>query len=303
MSASPYKSGFVAVLGRPNVGKSALVNALLGQKVAAVTPRPQTTRKRQMGILTLEDPERQGQVVFIDTPGVHRPRHKLGQHMNDEALETLKEADVVLFVADSSQPPTSEDQQLFDLLAELRRPGHVLLALNKIDLLSPEALAERQQVFSANLPGALLLPISARRGDGLPALLDAILERLPAGEPFFPPDQMTDLYERDIAADLIREACLILLRDEIPHGIAIRIDQYTERGDEGAYIEATIFVEREAHKPIVIGRNGEMLKQIGSSARRAIEEMSGRKVYLQLKVKLRKNWRDDEAVLKNFGYR
>ena len=303
MSASPYKSGFVAVLGRPNVGKSALVNALLGQKVAAVTPRPQTTRKRQMGILTLEDPERQGQVVFIDTPGVHRPRHKLGQHMNDEALETLKEADVVLFVADSSQPPTSEDQQLFDLLAELWRPGHVLLALNKIDLLSPEALAERQQVFSANLPGALLLPISARRGDGLPALLDAILERLPAGEPFFPPDQMTDLYERDIAADLIREACLILLRDEIPHGIAIRIDQYTERGDEGAYIEATIFVEREAHKPIVIGRNGEMLKQIGSSARRAIEEMSGRKVYLQLKVKLRKNWRDDEAVLKNFGYR
>jgi GTP-binding protein Era len=286
------------VIGRPNVGKSTLINSLLGQKIAAVSPRPQTTRKRQLGILTLE----QAQVVFVDTPGIHKPLHKLGQNMNKEAEETLEESDLALFLVDLSQPPHPEDLLLVKLLNDQKRRLPVILALNKADLVGPEQLAEKSAAFQALLPEALPIRISAARGDNLDGLLAAILAYLRAGEPFYPPDQLTDLYEREIAADLIREAALYLLRDEVPHGIAIRIDQYTERSETGAYIEATLFVEREAHKPIVIGQGGVMLKKIGSLAREKIEQMSGRKIYLLLRVKVRKNWRDDDKVLRWFGY-
>lgn len=299
---TPYRSGFIAVMGRPNVGKSTLLNALMGQKIAAVSPRPQTTRKRQMGILTLDEQEFKVQAVFVDTPGLHQPRHKLGELMNREALRTLEESDLVLFVADASQPPTDEDAMLFDRLRESRRAPHTLLVLNKIDVLDPDALSARREAFAAQAPEAAVFAVSAVRGDGLPELLAAIIAALPENPPFFPDDQLTDLYEREIAADLIRESALNLLRDEIPHGIAVRIDQYSERGDDGAYIEATLFVEKESHKGIVIGREGRMLKQIGTLARSEIEAMSGRKVYLQLKIKVRKNWRDDDKVLRSFGY-
>jgi GTP-binding protein Era len=293
-----YRSGFVAVMGRPNVGKSTLVNALLQQKIAAVSPRPQTTRKRQMGILTLET----AQVIFVDTPGVHQPRHKLGENMNQEAAQTLQECDLVLFVADASQPPDPEDLLLIDLLASLKHRLRVILALNKSDLVQTDTLEANSQAFIELVPQAQAVTISATQGTNLDLLLAAILEYLPPGAPFFPEGQVTDLYERDIAADLIRESTLNLLRDEIPHGIAIRIDQYQERGGHGAYIEATLFVEKESHKPIVIGQGGKMLKKIGTAAREEIEAMSGRKVFLRLRVKVRKNWRNDEKVLRWFGY-
>ncbi len=302
--AENYKAGFVAVMGKPNVGKSTLINALLGQKIAAVSPRPQTTRKRQMGILTLEAQADQpgAQLVFIDTPGVHRPRHKLGQLMNQEAERTLEESDVILFVVDVSQPPDDEDGLLFDLLARLKRRRPLVLALNKRDLASGEGLAAQRQAYLEGAPLAEPVEVSATQAQGLDRLLAALLERLPSRAPFFPEDQVTDLYERDIAADLIRQAALVLLRDEVPHGIAVRVDQFEERGEDGAYIEATLFVERESHKGIIIGQGGQMLKKLGTLARQEIEEMSGRKVFLQLKVKVRKNWRDDEKTLKSFGY-
>jgi GTP-binding protein Era len=274
----------------------------LGQKIAAVSPRPQTTRKRQMGILTIDEPDRRVQAVFVDTPGLHQPRHKLGELMNKEAAQTIEETDLILYLADVTTPPTADDQLLFELLRESRHHAPVLLVLNKIDTVAAGTLEAHRQAYSAGLPNAPVFPISASQGQGLPELLDAIVAHLPENPPFFPDDQLTDLYERDIAADLIREAALNLLRDEVPHGIAVRIDTYTERGDEGAYIEATLFVEKESHKGIIIGSGGQMLKKLGSLARAEIESMSGRKVFLQLKVKVRKNWRDDDKVLRNFGY-
>jgi GTP-binding protein Era len=296
--APTYKSGFVAVCGKPNVGKSTLINTLLEQKIAAVSPRPQTTRKRQLGILTLA----QAQVVFIDTPGLHKPRHKLGEAMNKEAADTLEEADLLLCLFDASQPPDEEDLLLAGRLRSLKRPVPALLVLNKSDLLDTKTLEQRRLAYQALLPQAELQVVSCKQHSGLQALLARLLALLPEHPPFYPDEVVTDLYEREIAADLIREAALNLLRDEVPHGIAIRIDQFQERNSQGAYIEATLFVERESHKGIVIGQGGGMLKQIGSLARREIEAMSGRKVYLALRVKVRPNWRNDEKTLKSFGY-
>jgi GTP-binding protein Era len=297
-ASSPHKSGFVAVMGKPNVGKSTLINRLLGTKIAAVSPWPQTTRKRQMGILTLQN----AQIIFVDTPGVHRPLHKLGERMNQEAAEVLEECDLGLFLVDSSQPPAEEDLRLVDLLVELKRPIPTVLALNKADLVDEETLARHQAAYQDLLPQAEALPVSATEGLNLGRLVDELVSRLPAGDPFFPEEQITDLYEREIAADLIREAVLFHLRDEVPHSIAVRIDEYRERNEQGAYIGATLFVERESQKGIVIGQGGTMLKKIGTVAREQIESMSGRKIFLKLRVKVRKNWRNDEAALRLFGF-
>ncbi len=296
-----YKAGFVAVMGHPNVGKSSLINALLGQKIAAVTPRPQTTRKRQLGILTQQD----AQIIFIDTPGIHQPRHKLGESMVEEAQEALEESDVILFLVDASQEPTEEDRLLSGFLRTLKRRQPLILALNKADLVSQAEIDARKQAYAELVPAGFnpaVLAISAIQGMNMDKLLQEIIERLPLSDPFFPDGQITDYYERDIAGELIREAALLDLRDEVPHGVTVRVDEFTERGETGAYIAATLFVERESHKGIVIGQGGAMLKKIGSDARREIEAMTGRKVFLELRVKVRKNWRNDEKALRQLGF-
>jgi len=294
MNSDRYKSGFVAVMGRPNVGKSTLINALVGQKIAAVSPRPQTTRKTQMGIMNLQE----AQIIFLDTPGVHKSRNKLGEYMNQEALNTLSESDLVMVVVDGSTTPEAEDQLLSNELIGKMPSAPTVLAINKLDLIEPSLISQTRDRFESLFPQAEPVFVSALNGEGLDQLVELILSHLSEGNRFFPEDQLTDLYERDIAADLIRESALIHLRDEVPHGIAIRIDRFTERDETGAYIEATILVEKDSHKPIVIGQKGEMIKKIGTSARQEIEAVTGRKVYLHLRVKVRKNWRDDESIVK-----
>jgi GTPase len=293
-----FHSGFVAIIGRPNAGKSTLLNALLGQKVAAVSPRPQTTRQRQLGILTLPH----AQIVFIDTPGIHVAHHALGKAMNAIAQETLQEADVIVWIVDSSQPPSEEDVIIAAQLSKLHPSPYVILALNKIDLLEGDRLAKYEQQFLLLLKNARPMEISALSGFGLVELQAALVDEMPEGEPLYSADQVTDFFERQIASDLIREAALINLRDEVPHALAVRVDEYKEREEQGAYIAATIFIEKDSQKGIVIGRGGEMLKKIGTQARQSIEEMSGRKVFLELRVKVSKNWRNNPDVLRQMGF-
>ena len=294
-----FKSGFVAVIGKPNVGKSTLINKLIGQKIAAVSPKPQTTRKTQLGILTTSD----GQLIFVDTPGLHKPHHKLGELMNQNAMDVMDESDIILVIVDGSVPPKKDNDQfqLNSFIDRINIPKTVL-AINKIDKVNEETLEVHENAYLELYPNAIPLKVSAVRGDNLDILLPLLFSLLPEGEPFYPIDQITDLYEREIAADLIRAAFMIHLRKEIPHAVAIRIDQYSERGDHAIYMEATIFVERDSQKGIVIGRGGKMLKKIGMNARSEIEIMNGKKTFLQLRVKVRKNWRNDEKTLLRFGF-
>ena len=291
-----HKAGFVAVVGRPNVGKSTMMNALLGQPVSAVSARPQTTRRNQLGILTLEN----AQIVFVDTPGLHEERNKLGEFMNEQAIAALEDADVILFLADASETPNKEDKLLAKKVEGASQP--VVLALNKADLINEQQMDQRRKEYGSLVKSMHTLQASAVERAGLAELLGVLLELIPGGEAYYPEEQVTDLYEKQIAADLIRAAALGTLRDEVPHGIAVRIDSFVERGDAGARIEATLFVERESHKGIVIGEGGKMIKEIGSKARKEIEAMSRRKVFLDLRVKVKANWRQDEKELQRFGY-
>ena len=300
MTSDPgHKSGFIAVMGRPNVGKSTLLNRLLKQKVAAVSPKPQTTRLQQLGILTIPE----AQLLFIDTPGLHHPKHKLGEFMNKDATIALEEADIALVILDGSFPPSTEDHLFGSAFQQLKNKPSVILALNKIDKLTAGQTNEIASLYQELFPDGEITLISALTGENLENLLSLLVEKLPTGPLLYPEDQITDLYEKDIAADMIRAAAMLHLQHELPHVIAVRIDEYKERGDKGAYIEATVFVERDSQKSIVIGEGGKMIKKIGSTARKEIEAMSGRKVFLKLRVKVKKNWRNDLNALRLFGFK
>ncbi len=293
-----FHSGFVAVIGRPNVGKSTLMNAFLKQKVAAVSPRPQTTRRKQLGILT----EAEGQIIFIDTPGIHKPFSKLGEFMNSDAYDAVQDADVLLWLVDGTDHPTEEDWLIANRLATIRKLPPTLLCLNKVDILSSKDQTARLKEYQDLLPTAIMRPLSALRGAGRDELLAELFALLPEGEAYYDEEQITDLYERDIAVDLIRESALMMLDEEIPHAMAVRIDEYKDRSEDMSYIAATLFVERESQKGIVIGKGGDMIKKIGAYARQQIEELVGHKVFLELRVKVSENWRNDPNALKRFGY-
>jgi GTP-binding protein Era len=293
-----HRSGFIAVVGRPNVGKSTLLNALLGEKLAIVSPKPQTTRRRLLGILTRPD----AQIVFIDTPGIHQPRDLLGQVMVEAANRAIEDADVVLFIVDVSVMPRAEDAHIGERLREQARLRPVLLALNKADRLKPAHVVAHVEAYASLVPGARWELISAVRGDNLPHLLDALVAELPAGPRYYPPDQLADVQLRDLAGELVREQALLQLEDEIPHGVAVFVDEFREQPGETTYIHAELTVERESHKGVVIGKRGARLRAIGAAARREIERLVGGPVYLELQVKVRTEWRTDSRTLKRLGY-
>ncbi len=292
-----HRSGFVALVGRPNVGKSTLMNTYLGQKIAIVSEKPQTTRQRILGILT----EPHYQIVFVDTPGIHAPHHRLGEYMVTTAKRALKDADVILWLVDGSVPPTPDDESIGQILREAAKVP-VILAVNKIDLVREEDWdgIAAPYLALANVHAHAL--ISATRGDNRDRLLAMIVEALPLGPRYFPEEQVTDQDERFLAAELIREQVLRECHQEVPHSVAVIVDEFKDRSDDLSYISATIAVERESQKQIVIGRGGSMLKRIGQGARLEIEKALGRRVYLELWVKVLPKWRRDPALLKRLGY-
>ena len=292
-----FYSGYICVVGRPNVGKSTLINLLLGQKIAAVSPRPQTTQRVQLGILSDED----SQMIFMDTPGIHKPLSKLGEAMNEAAIETISDADSVLWIVDISVKPNAEDEISAERIKSGGPQDKVIMVLNKCDLVNPNQLSENENFYKKLLPEAKRMAVSCRSGQGIPELMAELKSRLPEGPAFYDPDQITDLYEREIASDLIRESLLKNLDDEIPHSIAVRIEEYKDRSETNSYINATLLLDRESHKGIVIGKGGEMIRKIGQDARREIEKLTGRKIFLELRVKVMKNWRNDENLLRQLG--
>ena len=288
-----FTSGFIALIGRPNVGKSTLLNCLLGEKVSIISDKPQTTRNRIRGILTLP----RAQAVFIDTPGIHKPLHRMNELMVQAAIRTCGEVDVILLLVEATERPGTGDKFIIESLASVKTP--VFLVINKADLVDKERLLPLIAEYSALHPFAEIIPVSALRGD-LGKLLDAIVQRLPKGPKYFPDDQFTDQPERFIAAELIREKVFELTKEEIPYSSAVVIEQMKEE-TELTRIHAVIFVDRDSQKGIIIGKNGAMLKEIGSRARRDMEKLLGVKVFLQLWVKVKKGWREDDRMLRNIG--
>ena len=291
-----HKSGFIAVIGRPNVGKSTLINQLIGQKIAIMSDKPQTTRNRILCVLTQPD----AQFIFLDTPGIHKPKHKLGQYMVKAAEGTLKEVDAVFFVVDASEKMGPGEFYILERLQATARP--VILVVNKLDLIEREQVLPIISRYTEKYEFAGVVPISARDEVNLDSLLEEAKKYLPEGPQYYPEDMVTDQPERLIAAELIREKALLLTREEIPHAIAVDLDEMTARPNGDTYIRATVYVERDSQKGIVIGNRGAMLKEIGALARKDIEMLLGTKVFLDLWVKVRKDWRNRDHVLREFGF-
>jgi len=291
------KSGLVSLVGRPNAGKSTLLNRLVGQKVAIVSDKPQTTRHRIVGVRNAPE----AQIVFIDTPGIHKPLHRMNKRMVDAAIDTLKEVDVAVLMVDVVLRPGSGDAFVLDVVG--RAGTSAVLALNKIDQIDKPRLLPLMQQYAAALPFKAIVPISALTGDGEAELLRAIVDALPEGEAQYPEDYLTDQSERHLAAELVREKVLHHTHDELPYSTAVLIDQFEEPKTEGGVtrIFASILVDQASQKPIVVGRGGEMIKRIGIEARKDLEEMLGGRVYLELHVKVREDWRDDERLLNEMG--
>lgn len=291
-----YKSGFVTLIGRPNVGKSTLMNYLIGQKIAITSNKPQTTRNRIQTVLTTEE----GQIVFVDTPGIHKAKNKLGEYMVNVAEHTLNEVDVVMWLVEPTTFIGAGEQHIASQLKKVQTP--VILVINKIDSVKPEEVLASIAAYKDLYDFAEIVPVSARNGNNTDELLKVIMKYLPYGPQFYDEDTITDQPERQIVAEIIREKALHSLNEEIPHGIAVAIDQMKMR-NKVMHIDATIICERDSHKGIIIGKQGNTLKKIGSTARFEIERMLECKVNLKLWVKVKKDWRDSEFLMKNFGYR
>lgn len=292
-----YRSGFVALIGRPNVGKSTLLNRIVGQKVAIMSDKPQTTRNKIQGIYTGPD----YQIIFIDTPGIHRPKHKLGEYLVEVTYNTLKEVDVILYVVDATAEYGGGEEYIINSLEGVRTP--VFLLLNKVDLIRDKGkILELIAQYNERYPFAQILPVSALQGDNLDRLLQVLGEHLPEGPQYYPEDMVTDQPERFVMAELIREKVLLLTREEVPHSVAVVVETIQERGNGKLYVGAVIYVERESQKGIIIGKRGQMLKEIGRLARLDIEALLGSPIYLELWVKVKSDWRRREVDLRNFGY-
>jgi GTP-binding protein Era len=290
------KAGFVSLLGRPNAGKSTLLNRLVGEKVAIVSDKPQTTRTRILGVKNYPD----GQVVFVDTPGVHKPTHRMNRRMVAVALEAMRDVDVVVLVVDVSVKSGPGDRYMLETIKEVKAP--TILALNKVDLIAKHRLLPMIDHYRQAHPFVEFIPISAADGTNVDALETAILQHLPEGEPMYPSDYLTDQPERFYAAEIVREKVLQLTRDELPHSTAVVVDRFEEPGEDGILkLYCTILVERESQKPIVVGKGGAMIKQIGTAARAELIEHFGSKVYLDLHVKVKAEWRNDERTLDELG--
>lgn len=292
-----FKSGFVTLIGRPNVGKSTLMNRLIGQKIAITSNKPQTTRNRIQTVYTSEE----GQIVFIDTPGIHKAKNKLGEYMVTVAERTLNEVDVILWLVEPSTFIGAGERHIAEQLNKTKTP--VILVINKIDTVKKEEILVFIDAYKDICKFAEIIPCSALKGENTGEIIESIMKYLPAGPQFYDADTVTDQPERQIAAELIREKALRLLDEEIPHGIAVAIEQMKEReGGRLMDIHATIVCERDSHKGIIIGKKGSMLKKIGTQAREEIENLLDMKVNLQLWVKVKKDWRDSDFLIKNFGY-
>ena len=291
------KSGFVSIVGRPNVGKSTLMNTIIGEKIAIVSDKPQTTRNRIHGIYTTD----KGQIIFIDTPGIHKPKHLLGEYMVKISTRSLNEVDMVYYMTDITKPFGKGEQYIINQLKEVRAP--VFLLVNKIDLAGEEELQKYISPFLKEMNFTEIIPLSAALGTNVTDLLEKTLDYLPEGPHYYPAEEITDQPEKLFMAELIREKALNLTREEIPHSLAVEIEEIKERDHNKIYVRAVIYTERESQKGIIIGKNGSMLKKIGEQARVDMENLLDTDIYLDLWVKVKKNWRDSEGKLMQLGYK